>query len=69
MTTPALMRFDPAYGTKDPYPSEAKQYREWHGGIAWIFNPYTGDRRHPLDIGSDVTGILCLPNKEPKHDR
>lgn len=53
-----LMVFDPAYGTKRPYPSEANQYREWHGNIAWIYNPYTGNMRDPRDIGTDPFGKL-----------
>jgi hypothetical protein len=55
---PHLMKFDPAYGTPNPYPSNAGQYRKWHGKVAWIYNPWSGEKRHPLDIGSDVTGLL-----------
>lgn len=58
-----LMRFDPAYGTPAPYPSHPKQYRLYHGNIAWLFNPYSGSRRHPLDVGTDPFGLLCTePN-------
>jgi hypothetical protein len=55
-----IMRFDPAYGTPNPYPSEAEQYRYWHGHIAWLFNPYTGAPRDPRDIGTDVTGLAIV---------
>lgn len=61
----SLMKFDPAFGTDRPYPSHADQYRKWHGRVAWLFNPWTGVKRHPLDIGSDVTGLLILPPREP----
>ena len=54
---PALMRFDPVDGTENPFPSEAKQYRLYHGRMAWLFNPYTGTERHPADIGTDVLGF------------
>ncbi len=60
-----LMKFDPAFGTEKPYPSEAQQYREYNGKIAWLYNPWTGNKRHPFDIGSDVTGLLILPPGEP----
>lgn len=60
-----LMKFDPAFGTDHPYPSEARQYRQYHGDVAWLYNPWTGIARHPLDIGSDPTGLLILPPGEP----
>ena len=60
-----LMKFDPAFGTERPYPSHAQQYRDWHGKVAWLFNPWTGEKRHPADIGSDVTGLLIAPANEP----
>lgn len=54
----SLMRFDPADGSEKPYPSEANQYRKYHGQVAWLFNPYTGAKRDPRDIGTDVFGEL-----------
>lgn len=54
-----LMRFDPVTGEKcNVYPSHQKQYKEWHGLVAWLYNPWTGDRRDARDIGSDVQGAL-----------
>lgn len=50
------MKFDPATGIEKPYPSQADQYREYHGKIAWLYNPWTGGSRTPQDIGSDVFG-------------
>lgn len=51
-----IMRFDPQNGTKRPYPSQAAQYRIWHGQTAWLYNPFDGSKRHATDIGSDVQG-------------
>ena len=62
MNTPELLLIDPAFGTPKPYPSEARQFREYHGGAAWLFDPYTGDRRHPLDVGSDPFGLALVKN-------
>ncbi|MCG7932859.1 MAG: hypothetical protein N0E44_22850 [Candidatus Thiodiazotropha lotti] len=47
-----------------PYPSHADQYRKYHGKIAWLYNPWTGDMRTPEDIGSDVNGLAILPPGE-----
>lgn len=60
-----LMFFDPTTGDKTPYPSHAQQYREWHGPLAWLYCPWTGLKRDPLEIGMDVFGHLILPKGEP----
>lgn len=60
-----LMRFDPATGWGNPYPSHAQQWREFNGEMAWLFNPWTGDRRHAADVGSDTFGHLIVPEGEP----
>lgn len=60
-----LMRFDPATGEERPYPSHAAQWREWHGSMAWLFNPWAGSRRHASDVGSDPYGLLIVPDGEP----
>ncbi len=60
-----LMRFDPATGDASPYPSHAEQWRDFNGAMAWLFNPWTGDRRLAADVGSDVKGQLILPPGEP----
>jgi hypothetical protein len=61
-----LMKFDPATGQPRPYPSHAKQWRLWHGHVvtAWLFNPWTGDRRSASDVGTDPQGHLILPPGE-----
>ena len=41
----SLMKFDPATGEENPYPSHAEQWRDYHGKAAWLFNPWTGQRR------------------------
>lgn len=61
----ALMKFDPATGESRPYPSHADQWRKWHGRVAWIFNPWTGERRNAHDVGSDPFGILIVPPAHP----
>jgi len=60
MSQDKLMKFDPATREEKPYPSHSTQYRDHHGGNAWLYNPWTGDKRHPLDIGSDVFGVAIL---------
>lgn len=54
----SLLKFDPATGTETPYPSHPEQYRKFHGQVAWIFNPFTGERRDARDIGSDTFGLM-----------
>ena len=64
MTQNKLMKFDPATNSPQPYPSHADQYREYHGRVAWLYNPWTGSIRDPRDIGSDVFGLLIRINCE-----
>lgn len=59
-----VMRFDPATGNIAPHPSSAREYRKFHGNVAWLFNPWTGKRRDPRDIGSDVMGELIVPSSQ-----
>lgn len=59
-----MMLFDPRDCSDKPYPSHAQQFRDYHGMDAWLFNPWTGTKRHVSDIGTDPTGILIvLENK------
>lgn len=61
-----LMMFDPADRGKKPYPSHAAQWRDWHGhGTAWLYNPWTGEKRNAGDVGSDPEGLLIIPPNEP----
>lgn len=60
-----LMKYDPASGRHHPYPSHAEQYRIFHGNVAWLFNPWTGERRNAADVGSDLFGMLIIPDGEP----
>ena len=53
-----LMKFDPATGDIQPYPSHAQQWRDYHGKVAWLFNPWNGKPRSALDVGSDTFGLL-----------
>jgi len=59
-----LMKFSPATGNENPYPSHAEQYRKYHGKVAWLYNPWTRVRRSAEDIGSDTFGFLVLPPGE-----
>ncbi|MEW8051284.1 MAG: hypothetical protein AB2754_15940 [Candidatus Thiodiazotropha endolucinida] len=59
-----LMKYDPATGEEKPYPSHAAQWRDYHGGDAWLYNPWTGRQRNASDVGSDVYGLLILPPRE-----
>ena len=58
MTQTRQMMFNPATGATLQGPCLADHYRDSHGEIAWLFNPWTGRRRNPYDIGSDVFGLL-----------
>ena len=61
-----LMKYDPATGEDKPYPSHSDQWRDWHGRTtAWLFNPWTGERRDARNVGSDVVGHLITPPGEP----
>lgn len=53
----SLLKFDPATGNEKPYPSHPEQYRQHHGQVAWLFNPFTGKQRDARDIGSDTFGL------------
>jgi hypothetical protein len=55
-----LMRYCPMTGRPQPYPSHAAQWRSYHGATAWLFNPWSGDRRDARDVGSDVFGLAIL---------
>ena len=59
------MIFDPQDGNLKPYPSHAEQYRNYHGKAAWLINPWTGTKRHPSDIGTDVFGVGIRVEGEP----
>ena len=61
----SLMKFDPATSDPHPYPSHAGQWREWHGDLAFLFNPWTGERRGADVVGSDPFGLLIIPPDEP----
>ena len=59
---PAPMEYNPLTGEEflvgPHYPDE---YRAYHGPVAWLYNPWTGDPRDPRDIGSDPLGHLIAP--------
>lgn len=55
-----LMKYDPVKGELFPYPSNADDYRKYHGVIAWLYNPWTGEKRDLRDVGTDVQGNLII---------
>ena len=59
------MKFDPATGWNRPDPSNAGEWRKFNGECAWLFNPWTGDRRRACEVGSDTFGQLIIPPGEP----
>lgn len=62
----SLMEFDPTSGHPQPYPSHAAQYREYHGKVAWLINPWSGERRYASDVGSDPFGFLIATEGDRK---
>ena len=59
-----LMKYDPATGNSKPYPSHAEQYRIYHGTVAWLVNPWTGEGRDARDIGTDCFGYTIEPPEQ-----
>ena len=57
-----LMKYSPDTGEERPYPSNAKQWQEYRWRVVWLYNPWTGEKRDLLDIGSDVYGELIVPD-------
>lgn len=55
------MNFDPETGEPRPYPSHVEQWRQLRGKAAWLFNPWTGERRDAYDVGNDVHGTRIVP--------
>ena len=61
----ALMKYDPITGEEKPYPSHAEQYRNYHGKLCWIYNPWTGIKRNAGDIYSDPESRQYVYISEP----
>ena len=49
------MLFNPSTGEPSPYTKYADEFRTYHCS-AWLYNPWTGKKRDPRDIASDVFG-------------
>lgn len=56
-----ILVFDPVSGDLAIETFSAEEYRQHHGLVAWLYNPWTGEPRDPRDIGSDVQGLLIEP--------
>ena len=65
MTQETVMKCCPATGGPKPYPSNAAQWRKFHGTAAWLFNPWAGNRRSSWDVGSDPFGMAIRVEGEP----
>lgn len=61
------MLFHPATGEMIP-PILPDEFRKENAGIAWLFNPFNGDKRDPKDIASDVFGALVVDPSLPNSD-
>lgn len=57
------MLYCPMMGTREPVPDTATAWREEHGH-AWVFNPWTGRRRTPIEIEQDPQGRVLIPPGE-----
>ena len=59
--------FDPTYGGlyHPPFPRTAAQFRSMYPMGTWLFNPWTGSRRHSDDVLSDPVGMLICVVGEP----
>lgn len=60
----SLMLFAPDTGEPRPYPSQANQWRIYHGNTAWLWNPWTGALRNAKDVGTDCFGYAVVPPEE-----
>lgn len=56
----SALLFDPATGKRMTAPVSANEYRRMEGEVAWLYNPWTGDKRDPRDVGTDVLGLLIV---------
>lgn len=50
------MLFCPATGEGLPSPDNAKQWRAVNPMTAWLYHPWTGERRSAIAVGSDPFG-------------
>lgn len=62
------MRYDPVNGfliisSDESIITDPVKYREYHGHVAWLYNPWTGQKRDARDIGSDTFGHLIIPSE------
>lgn len=64
MSQQTPMRYCPALGWEMPTPQDAAEWRDCNGERAWLFNPWTGNRRSAEDVGSDTFGHLIAPPGE-----
>lgn len=58
------MLYCPVTGERGPVPITAAAWREQHRHTAWVFNPWTGQKRSLGDVEQDPDGRLLLPPGE-----
>jgi hypothetical protein len=57
------MLYCPMMGVRGPVPDTAAVWREQYRHV-WVFNPWTGQERSPIDIQQDPDGKLLIPPNE-----
>jgi hypothetical protein len=55
------MRYDPSTGVEKPSIRTINMYRLNHKTRAWFFNPWTGVKRDPEEVGLDPYGYTVNP--------
>jgi hypothetical protein len=50
------MRFCPSTGHPDPVITDPDKWREKFDGVAWLYNPWTGNIRSVSEINRDIFG-------------
>lgn len=59
------MLFCPLSGEPGPVPDSANAWRKQHR-LVWLYNPWTGAARAPLEVEQDEEGgLLVPPDEEP----
>jgi hypothetical protein len=54
------MRYDPVTGNYAVRLATPEEYREHYGSVAWLYDPWTGNKRDLRDVGTDPLGKLIV---------
>jgi hypothetical protein len=61
----APLRFSPTTGADySDRLIDARQWRDEYLGISWRYDPWTGERRDPLDVTADPYGAQITPQQD-----